>query len=205
MPGPGVTPLQNLSNIWKEPVFNGLFRGVLNDIWTRPRPVELADESVGSFFIRRLNPNIVDNLISAVLHGIYAGDVYQLGMRSIMPQIWKNELRYGSIWEGFRKSGKLTRLSEFDWAMLRDLEEDLDEDSATTSKLQEVENSSVFTFRKGLGELSDRLEAHLSNNSMVKIRRESLVTDLRLQGKGPSQIVSTSESFSTFGRFDRAP
>ena len=194
MPGPGMTLLQNLSTVWKEPVFNGLVSGLLRDIWTKPRSDDLHDESVGSFFTRRLSSKIVDNLISAVLHGIYAGDVYQLGMRMIMPQVWNNELQYGSIMAGFQKSGQFTRLSEFDWATLRDLEEDVEPNSATTNKLREVEKSSVFTFRQGLGELSDRLEAHLSGNPMVKIRRETLVTDLRLEGEGPNQIVSTSES-----------
>lgn len=188
-----MTRLQNLFNLWKEPVFQGLFSGLLNEIWARPRPDSLTDESVGSFFARRASSKIVDNLISAVLHGIYAGDVYQLGMRSIMPQLWNAERHYGSILVGFQQSGHITRLNEFDWSTLRDLEEDLETNSATTKRLQEVEKSSVFTFRKGLGELSDRLEAQLSKNSMVKIRRETLVTDLRLQGKGPSQIVSTSE------------
>ena len=194
MPGPGLTPLQNLCHVWKEPVFNGLFTGLLNDIATRPRPVESTDESVGSFFTRRFSSKIVDNLMSAVLHGVYAGDIYQLGMRSIMPRVWKDERDYGGIIQGFRKSMQQVGLSEFDWEILRDLEEDLEKDPATTGKLQEVENSSVYTFRKGLGELSDRLEDHLSKNSMVKIRRETLVTDLRLRGKGPSQIVSTSAS-----------
>ena len=194
MPGPGTTFLQNLYNIWKEPVFNGLFESVINDVRTSTRPVDLADESVGSFFTRRFDSRIADNLISAVLHGIYAGDVYQLGMRSILPWVWKTEQEHGSVMGGFLETWPGTLLSEFDWAMLRDLEEDSKSKSATTDKLRKVETSSVFTFRKGLGELSDRLEAHLSKNSMVKIRRESLVTEIRLQGKSQSQIVSTSES-----------
>ena len=193
MPGPGVTRLQNLFNIWKEPVFEGIFSGVLKEPWAKPRPDSLTDESVGDFFARRANSKIVDNLISAVLHGVYAGDVYQLGIRSIMPQLWNAERRYGSIVMGFQQSGRSAHFNEFDWSTLRNLEEDAETNSATTDKLREVENSSVFTFRKGLGELSDRLEAHLSKSSMVKIRRQTLVTDLRLQGKGPSQIVSTSE------------
>ena len=190
-----MTLLQNLSLVWKEPLFNGLFSGLLHDIFTEPRPDDLHDESVGSFFTRRFSSKIVDNLVSAVLHGIYAGDVYQLGMKMIMPWVWNSEPQYDSVIASFQKSGQSTRLSEFDWATLRDLEEDVEPNSATTDKLREVENSSVFTFRKGLGELSDRLEAHLSGNPMVKLQRETLVTDLRLQGEGPNQIVSTSESW----------
>ncbi|KAL8797728.1 MAG: hypothetical protein Q9195_000080 [Heterodermia aff. obscurata] len=204
MPGRGRSVLQNLNNIWKEPVFNGLFLGVFKDWWARPRPVDLTDESVGSFFTRRFHSKIVDNLISAILHGVYAGDVYQLSMRSIMPLLWNYEQQYGGILEGFRENVGLTSFNEFDWMMLRDLEEDFEKDSATTAKLQEVANSSVFTFRKGLGELSDRLEAHLSKNSMVKIRRESLVTDLKLRGEGPGQTVQL-ETRSATGKSTGGP
>lgn len=194
MPGPGMTFLNNLSNIWNEPVFDGLSEGIIGDLTAEKRPDDLADESIGSFFSRRCSSKIVDNLISAVLHGIYAGDVYNLSMRTLIPRFWDFESEYRSLLIGSLDSAGNTRISSSDWAMLQNLDKELDKETDASEKLRAAGQSSVFTFQKGLGELVHRLEAHLKQNSMVDIQQETLVTDLRLQGSGPSQKVSISDN-----------
>lgn len=191
MPGPGITPFENLVNLWSEPAFDGLFTGWIRDLTAQKRPDHLKDESVGSFYSRRFSPKIVDNLLSAVLHGIYAGDVYNLSMRTLMPRIWDHESEHGSVFKGFWHSRNDTSFSDSDWEMLRAMQKDLERDPAVMEKIQAVERSSVFTFKNGLGELSDRLEAHLNKSPTVDIRRETLATELRSQGEGPNQKVST--------------
>ena len=175
-----MTLFGNLLNIWKEPAFDGLLEAMTEDLSTDKRSDDLDDESVGAFFTRRASSKIADNLVSAVLHGIYAGDVYKLSMRSIMPWLWNLEKEYGSILAGFWNAGPYTSLTEHDWTMLQSLEEISEKKSNTTEKIHAVERSSVFTFKKGLGELSDQLEAHLSQNPMIEIRRKTLATEIRL-------------------------
>ena len=190
MPGPGMGLLGNLSNLMTEAAFDGLFAGIIKDIITGKRPEDLVDESVGSFFTRRTSSKIVDNLISAVLHGIYAGDVYSLSMRTLMPWLWNLELRYESISNGFWEASQNTVLSKNDWAMLQALEQGSGNASDSKPNMLDVESSSVFTFKKGLGELSDRLEVSLFANTMVEIRRETLVDNLRLDIEDQKQKVS---------------
>lgn len=194
MPGPGMTFLKNLSNVWNEPVFNGLFEGIMGDLTNEKRPDDLTDESIGSFFTRRCSSKIVDNLISAVLHGIYAGDVYNMSMRTLLPRLWNFESEYRSMIIGSLDSARNTRVSISDWAMLESLDKELDEETAASEKLQAAGQSSVFTFQRGLEELVHQLEVHLKQNSMVKIRQGTLVTDLRLQRDGPHQKVSISDN-----------
>ena len=190
MPGPGMTLFENLSNILKEPAFDGLLDFILKDLSEDKRPDSLTDESVGAFFARRGTSKIADNLVSAVLHGIYAGDVYKLSMRSIMPWLWNLEQEHGSILAGLWSSGGTTSLTQHDWRMLQTLEEDSENESAAADKIAAVERSSVFTFKKGLGELSDQLEARLIKNSMVDIRRETLVTNVTLSKEPSGHKVS---------------
>ena len=175
-----MTLFGNLYNIWKEPAFDGLLEAVTEDLSTDKRPDDLKDESVGAFFTRRASSKIADNLVSAVLHGIYAGDVYKLSMRSIMPWLWDLEQEYGSVLGGFWEAGSYTSLTEHDWMMLQSLEELSWKETPTAEKIRAVERSSVFTFKKGLGELSDQLETKLNQNPMVDIQRRTLATDIRL-------------------------
>ena len=203
MPGPGMTFFENLYNIWKEPAFDGLLDAITEDLSTDKRPDDLKDESVGAFFTRRASSKIADNLVSAVLHGIYAGDVYKLSMRSIMPWLWNLEKEHGSISAGFWEAGSYTSLTEHDWTMLQSLEETPEEkESSTTEKIRAVEKSSVFTFKKGLGELSDQLEACLNQNPMIDIQRQTLATDIRLAKETSERKVrifgvATSSIYST--------
>ena len=196
MPGPGMSIFQNLSNIWRESAFDGLFEGMLTDLLKDKRPNDLTDESVGAFFTRRTDSKIVDNLISAVLHGIYAGDVYKLSMRSIMPGVWNWEKEHDGIVAGFMASGQKTFLTQSDWTMLQSLEQNSDGQISTDHHMREVEHSSVFTFKHGLGALSKELEAVLNQNPMVKIRRETFVTDLSIVHQDSESRVSIWTRYS---------
>ncbi len=63
----------------------------------------LDDESVGNFFERRYGKAVVDSVVNPVVAGVYAGDPYKLGMKSILPKLAELEVRYGSISKGLKK------------------------------------------------------------------------------------------------------
>ena len=100
MPSPGMTLFDIARMLLSEPVFSGLFTGALMEIFRDKRPSTLVDESVGSFFSRRVDPRIANNLVSALMHGIYAGDVWQLSVKSLFPLPWYYEGQEGSIARG---------------------------------------------------------------------------------------------------------
>lgn len=73
----------------------GFFGGLMKEGFVDKGP---PDESVQSFFARRFgNTLLVDNVLSAVLHGIYAGDTKQLSVTAILPKLKLMEQEYGSI------------------------------------------------------------------------------------------------------------
>ena len=62
-----------------------------------PRPEDTRDESVASFFTRRLGSEAFASLIEPVLSGITGGDAGHLSMDALFPQLRAAEQRYGSL------------------------------------------------------------------------------------------------------------
>ena len=63
-----------------------------------------GDQSLGSFFRRRLGDEVVDNLIEPLLSGIYAGDIDRLSLRATFPQFQQVEKKYRSLILGLGKT-----------------------------------------------------------------------------------------------------
>ncbi|KAJ1984921.1 oxygen-dependent protoporphyrinogen oxidase [Dimargaris verticillata] len=64
------------------------------------RGIPADDESIYSFVSRRLGPAVADNLVSAVIHGIYAGDIRTLSVDATMRWLKDLERHHGSITRG---------------------------------------------------------------------------------------------------------
>jgi oxygen-dependent protoporphyrinogen oxidase len=67
-----------------------------------PRSRSLGeDESIESFFTRRLGSEGARRLAAPLLGGIYAGDVSKLSIQATFPQLVELEARHGSLLRGF--------------------------------------------------------------------------------------------------------
>ena len=220
MPGPGVSLLSNIINILTEPVFTGLVWGAVKEFYrvAPSRPDGLEDESIGSFISRRLGSGPANNLASAVMHGIYAGDIYSLSARTILPGPWETERKLGSILQGSYLQRQLDHpkptdqdsisgsKSNDEFAYSRtigrrpvaaadvELIRDFNSRPAILDTLEPVKESSVFTFKGGLGELATRLESTLLKNPKVVVQMHSRVKQLKLQsGETGSEVCHSSE------------
>ena len=185
MPGQGINIFEAFANLFTEPVFEGVFPALLNDFFAPKRDISLHDESVRSFFTRRLSSKIADNIISAGLHGIYAGDIEKLSILSIMPSLWELEGLYGSVSKGMYRVGSLVFRSEPDMTLLSDLERR----PPQSDRIKAAEAASMYTLKGGLRELARGLEASLNQNPMINIERKVLVSELRLKRNGPIRQV----------------
>ncbi|PQE29244.1 protoporphyrinogen oxidase protein [Rutstroemia sp. NJR-2017a BBW] len=165
MPGPGVSPYDIAWSFLTEPVFKGIWNAVFE--YSRPpRPSNLEDESIGSFFNRRLGgPHLGNNVLSAVLHGVYAGDIYKLSIRSLIPAAWKLESDAGSIMKGLSARPRPGTMTTIDHALL------VEEAGRFSAEEKEAwRNTSVYTFRGGIGTLTGALESSLRSNPNVTIK-----------------------------------
>ena len=178
MPGPGVSLLQNFSALLSEPIFNGLISSALTEVAKSPRPNELQDESVGSFISRRFGSNLADNIVSAVFHGVYAGDIYNLSARTILAGVWQLELQYQSIVKGVISAamGATAPVALEDLAIIKKHKSRPPRSDA----IEAAKQSSVFTFRGGIGELADRLESKLAESPRVSIKRRTIAEHIEL-------------------------
>ncbi len=58
------------------------------------------DETVATFFARRLGPEPMQQLVDPFVSGVYAGDPATLSIRAAFPRLWDAEQRSGSIIRG---------------------------------------------------------------------------------------------------------
>lgn len=190
MPGPGSSLLQNISNVLSEPIFKGTIAGALSEVTKPQRPADLEDESIGSFLTRRFGSALTDNVVSAVFHGIYAGDIYKLSARAIMPSLWAIERRSNSIIKGLleQASGGMQPIATSDLDMIRTLRSQ----PVMSDKLEVVKKSSVFTFKGGIGELAHSLESKLDESDNVLILENTGVRDIELWSDPSGEKVRTS-------------
>lgn len=64
----------------------------------QPKKPDTSDESIRSFVQRRFgSPALADNILSAVMHGIYSGDVGRLSAQATLPKLVEIEREAGSI------------------------------------------------------------------------------------------------------------
>lgn len=190
MPGPGLSLSQNLLNILTQPVFKDFIPGLVREGFRPQRSPDLHDESVGSFMQRRLgSTHVGDNLASAVMHGIYAGDIYQLSMRSLFPGTWYREGHFGSILASMREK----IFNGHDVIQLSDVRamEEFRHRPSDIARENERFSASVYTLRHGIGALSDALVTALKANPKVRLRTNDTIKRISFDIKTDSLEVTT--------------
>lgn len=182
MPGPGSSILDVLSSMLSEPVFQGVLYGIATELF-HPAPDELSDESVGDFLSRRLGSSVADNIVSAIIHGIYAGDIYQLSAKSILGKVYRLEEWYGSlVWGSIRENTReFPQVPLSDKYLMTDLSPFSDGPPMSgTETIAQVRKSSVYTFKRGIGELAESLESALQHDPNVTILKETPIESLEM-------------------------
>lgn len=191
MPGPGMSFWSNVSNVLSESIFKGTVSGALTELTKPRRDVSLKDESIGSFLSRRFGSALADNVASAVFHGIYAGDIYKLSARTILAGLWETERRHISVIAGMLQApfGGEVPVATTDLEVVKEF----NKQPRMTETLEAVKKSSVFTFKGGLGELADRIEAKLLNNPKVDVQKRTVAKSL----KNPSDEAASTMAITT--------
>ena len=144
------------------PVMKGVLTGILAEPFRKRRPADLTDESVGSFISRRFNKTLANNLVSAALHGIYAGDIDQLSAKSLLPRFWLAEEHQGSLMRS-ALSNKMIE-PEDDQATRAELRDD------NAGICARMEGTSVYSFKDGIETLSLALARDLEKSPNVTIK-----------------------------------
>lgn len=192
-PTPNLSLLDNLRNIFNtistEPLFKGLLSGLLLEHTKPARTFDQwrEDESVASFISRRFNSDMADNLVSAVMHGIYAGDIDKMSAQMLMGHL-RNLEDGGVIWslisQAFNRA-KTRSIDEFlAWAVMSKRDRSMD---SIMDMKNVMDTGSTFTLKGGTQQLVEGLEAALRNSGKVNILTNTGVSSIS-QTRGEKDI-----------------
>ena len=95
-----------------------------------------ADQDVYTFVTRRFGKEVAEQVVAALLSGIWAADISNLSARSGLPTMWEFEQKYGSIFRG----GVATAFKKF-----------------TKNHPAKNQKSSIVSFKNGMAELPQAL------------------------------------------------
>lgn len=144
-----------------EPLFKKLYPTLYN-AWRRKDGFHIwRDEmSVGDYFLDMFGGHreVVDNVLSAMMHGVYGGDVWKLGMAS--NSMMTPGLRRGA----FPKDPKYSPIQMQDWRLLKEIQ-----GTPTARIMLRCGPKKALGFREGFGTLVDALVKSLTANPNVKV------------------------------------
>lgn len=134
----------------RSPLMNGAIAALGRDLWQGKGLDD--DESIASFFTRRIGEKLTYRLIDPLISGIYAGDINTLSMRACFPELYRYEREHGSLLRGmFSTKSKPSKKSAF---------------------VESIGKHPIFSFQNGMETLvkalEKKLEPYISLSTPVK-------------------------------------
>ncbi|KAI8988420.1 protoporphyrinogen oxidase [Mycotypha africana] len=161
-----------------------------------------ADETIYAFMKRRFNEHTAINLLGALGHGIYAGDIKELSVKSTMRFLYEAERVHGSVVKSMILGNKNT-------GSMRERGLAVRSRNADPEWFGKMEKNSVIGFRDGLESLPRKLRAWLENCPNVEILTgepvESIQTvshDQEIKIKTKSKDIFAEHVISTLPSID---
>ncbi|KIY67857.1 Protoporphyrinogen oxidase [Cylindrobasidium torrendii FP15055 ss-10] len=127
------------------------------------RPKGVEDESLHDFVQRRFGDKIANTLASAVMHGIYAADARKLSVRAVFPSGW-----------GIEDAGDGSLI----WGMPRYQGPSVEIDGELAEMYTLLHKMAVFSYKNGLGSLTEGLRDNLAQNPNVSVHLNTTVTSI---------------------------
>lgn len=203
LPGPSksgriASIFSSLYTIFTEPLFKGVLPALIAEPSVECRAMITRDESIGDFISRRYGKAIADNLLSALFHGIYAGDIYKLSARTLLPTLWYLENRdqdgNGINTEMLELLFRQHSLMSYDWVRFhnRYFKDHGLSETAYGFHQMKFSKMAVYTFVNGIQQLSNMLENALRSNPNITIQTSSSVTNLEFEKTNRKFSVRTA-------------
>ncbi|KAG9193535.1 protoporphyrinogen/coproporphyrinogen III oxidase [Alternaria panax] len=202
--------LADFVSLWRTGILSGAF-GIVTEPMKPKRPDSLSDETVGSFLARRVDKRLAENIVSAVFHGIYAGDINQLSAKTLLSLAWQLEGKYGNALGGFfrmqnedPRPEQVILVHPYDREVAKAMNEEIDLELGFARNLKD---SAMFSFRNGLQQMVKALVDTVENKGNVEIRTEAPIQSfkpLNENGKLGVEVVSGNEGSTSTESFDLA-
>ncbi|KAF3941570.1 hypothetical protein ABW19_dt0206092 [Dactylella cylindrospora] len=172
------------------PVLKGAVTSILTEPFRSRRPKDVEDESVESFLTRRIGPDLTNNLVSAVFHGIYAGDIAKLSADALLHEMYRNERLYGGLLRGAFGVQEMP----VDDLILRQMYA-----KRSAGLLNKMKGVSIYSFKGGMETFTKALAEDARERENVTIRTGVEVTGVRYnEGKSAIKVLGYPENDNEF-------
>ncbi|KAI8647246.1 protoporphyrinogen oxidase [Parasitella parasitica] len=174
----------------KPPVFKSVILAGALEPFRRSRFINgkpkngIEDESMYDFMKRRFNEHTAINLMGAIAHGVYAGDVKQLSIQSTLRMLYEAEKNYGGVVVGMMRGAANTSTMRERGMAVRSR----DKDPEWFGRMEEM---SVLGFKDGMETLPDRLRSWLEQHPNVEIVRNDPVESIQPLDNGKESKIKT--------------
>lgn len=161
-------------------ITDSYLRPIISAVWNERAPSfsQVNDETVTSFFSRRLGKRVTETLVSAFVTGIWAGNINELSARSTFPILVEWEKKYGSILRGLLKT-KVERREKRDYLIKKFAHPE-------TGKIK------LFSMEKGLQQLTN----YLTQQSGIEFFGSQKVNVIE-QVSGQWKVATENNEFMT--------
>ncbi|CAJ0641557.1 1833_t:CDS:2 [Entrophospora sp. SA101] len=143
-----------------------IIMGIIQEPFIPMISKEISDESIEAFITRRLGSTASQVLMSSLVHGIYAGDVSKLSIRSTFNKLYELERNHGSIIKGLTKSSVNTTM--FSDELDKMLYDNMVEENKEIFNF--VSGISLFSFKNGIEEFVDAIVKDLQTKENIEIK-----------------------------------
>lgn len=176
-------------------VTDGAIQGALLEPFQKAK-ISLSDESIESFVLRRFgSPQLANNIISAIMHGIYSGDVSKLSIKTTMPSLVDLEKGYGSIFKAmFKKAMSKKQPKELNHA-LQDYERLVSPNSSLEEMGAKLKNFPILRLQSGLQAFPRALANYLQTDDKTSLHLNTKISGMNI--KDCTLSISNSGAIET--------
>ena len=140
---------------------------LFSEPFRKSTPAE-PDESIAAFVRRKFTQELLENLASPFVSGVYAGDAERISLRAAFPSVYQWEKQHGSVLRGAMKSRPPKDPSKPKF------------------------KATLCSFRNGIGEFPEQLAQMLGE----RVRTSTRVLSIGRLADGPARFAVTLESNS---------
>lgn len=176
--------LSTLFKFLSDPLGRKLPIGLINEFFQPAKKDSEKEETVEEFFDRRFNHDISMNLVSPLIHGIYAGDISKLSVNSIFPILPKYETENTSIIKSIFKNYRNYDKNDMSNHEIKDelliKYKSIFKDSKLNFKKSKImlKNFPMIALKDGLQTLPNTIYNELTNNPNIEIKLNTKISRL---------------------------
>lgn len=148
---------------------------------SKPRNPAIDDESVESFISRRFNPTIANRLVSALMRGIYGGDIAELSARSVtaLNRLYTAERTEGASAIGAMFTGVVTAMDDYTNRAIPLMSASLIGKQFYKSDNPIKKSASSVLLDGGIQQFALKIAQDLETKDNVSLHKNSAVTNIR--------------------------